>query len=348
MKQGSVKKPAGWLAMVGLAAAGALALFAFSSGDSAYAASADDSQMLQPQVFNQEAPPGRRGDDDDCDRDWDRNGGRGDDDCCDRDGWDRDGRGGRDDDDCDRDDHDRDDCDRDRDRDRWDRDSRDRDRDRDDCDRHDDHDDDDCDDDDHDRDRHRDHDDDDCDESTITIIKDASPSSNDTFSFGGDLGSFTLRDGQSRNFRVDSGTYTVWENVKGDWDLESVDCSGDGIVTKQNDGVRIRVSDDDHVTCIFNNEGAAPVKVVSPAVAPQPQIIYVPVPAPQPVARPVEVVREPAPAPRPAAPVASLPRTGQGPDFQQEGNLALPLGALAALSLAGFGYLAVRRVRDTE
>jgi hypothetical protein len=373
-----------------LAAAGALALFALNPSGSASAAGLDDSQRLTPQVFNQEAPPDRRGNDnDDCDRNgggWNGPNGspsRGghDDDCdrdddhdwddCDRD-WDRNGPPGRDRDRdrCDRDDdHDWDDCDRD-----WGRNDRDRDRDRDRCDRDDDRDrcdrdwgrdwdrDRDCDRDRHDRDRRdycdrdrkdRDRYGRDCrdrDDSTITIIKDTSPSSNETFSFGGDLGSFTLRDGQSRTFRVDSGTYTVWENHENDWSLDSINCSGDGVVTRSGDGVRIRVSDDDRVTCVFNNEGAdEPVKVVSPVVAPQPQIIYVPVPAPQPVVRQVvEVVREPAPAPRPAAPVASLPRTGQGLGFQQEGNLALPLGVLAALSIAGFGYLAVRRVRDTE
>jgi hypothetical protein len=327
-----------------MAAAGALSLFAFSSGGSAYAAGIDDSQNLSPTVFNAEDddcddddndgpydPSGRRGnDDDDCEDDRDN---------CDRDyDWWRTNAPGRNrDNDCRDHDRDRDDCDRDRDR-------RDRDRDRDRCDR--DRDDDDCDND-HDwwdkRDRH----DDDCD-ATITIEKHVSGSSGGSAGFGGDLGRFNLRDGQSRTFRVDPGSYTVWENDSDE--LESIRCSGDGFASpdKPNGRVRIRVSEGDDVRCVFTNEGEAPVKVVSPAVAPQPQIIYVPVPAPQPVARPVEVVREPAPAPRPTQTVAALPRTGEGLDFQREGSYALPLGVLAALSIAGFGYVAARRVRNTD
>jgi hypothetical protein len=346
MKQGSIRKPAGWLVIVGLAVAGALSLFAFSSGGSAYAASIDDPQNLSSTVFNAEdddcddndGPWGGPGggnnnnnDDDECDDDDNHHG-----DNCDRDdNWWRHNAPGRSRDrDCR--DRDRDDCDRDRDR--RDRDHRDRD-----CDR--DRDDDDCDDDKHDRDRRDRHDrDDDCDAS-ITIIKQITGNADGGASFGGDLGSFSLGDGRSRSFNVDPGTYNVWETNT--TNLQSIRCSGDGFVTVDtpNGRVRIRVSEGDHVTCTFTNEGEAPVKVVSPVVAPQPQIIYVPVPAPQPVVRPVE----PAPAPRPApAPVAALPRTGEGLGFQQEGNLALPLGVLAALSVAGFGYVAARRVRDTD
>jgi hypothetical protein len=340
MKYGSIRKPAGWLAIASLAVAGALTLFAFSSSGSAYAAGVEGMQSASPTVFN--APgdncdrdnewwrnnaPGRSRDND-C-RDWDR-----DRDDCDRDNdWWRNNAPGRDRDrDCR--DRDRDDCDRDRDR-------RDRDRDHDRCDR--DRDRDDCDDD-HDWNRRSHRDNDDCD-ATITIVKQITGSGSGSAGFGGDLGSFSLRDGQSRSYRVDPGTYSVWENDASE--LESIRCTGDGFASpdKPNGRVRIRVSEDDHVTCTFTNTGEQPVKVVSPAVAPQPQIIYVPVPAPQPVARPVE----PAPAPRPApAPVAALPRTGEGLDFQREGNIALPLGAIAALALAGFGYVAVRRVRDTE
>jgi hypothetical protein len=353
MKQGSIRKPAGWLAIVGLAAAGALSLFAFSSSGSAYAAGIDDQQNLSPTVFNQP------GGDDDCDNDhnggyggWNQDGqNHNNDDCdhnndhgnndCDHDnnwwqqnnrGRDRDRECGRDD----RDNHDRDDCDRDRD-------SRDRDRDRDDCDRdRDNHDD--CDDDHRDRD-HRNNDD--C-EATITIVKQITGSGDGSARFRGDLGSFTLGDGDSESFRVDPGTYVVWETDT--TDLESIRCTGDGFAStdRPNGKVTIRVHEDDDVTCTFTNEGVEKVKAVSPAVAPQPQIIYVPVPAPQPVTRPVEVVREPAPAPRPTQTVAALPRTGEGLDFQREGSLALPLGVLAALSVAGFGYVAARRVRDTD
>jgi hypothetical protein len=339
MKNASMRKPTRWLAIAGLAAAGALSLFAFSSGGSAYAAGIDDSQNLSPTVFN---APG----DDDCDDDdnngpWNGPGSRGNNDDCDddRDNCDRDDNWWRNnapsrsrDNDCR--DRDRDNCDRDRDR-------RDRDRDRDRCDR----DDDDCDD--HDSYR-RSHNNDDCD-AHITIIKQVTGSGSGGASFRGDLGSFTLRDGQSRSFRVDPGTYEVWESDASE--LESIRCSGDGFASpdRPNGKVRIRVSEDDHVTCTFTNEGEQPIKVVSPAVAPQPQIIYVPVPAPQPVARPVEVIREPAPAPRPPTQtVAALPRTGEGLDFQREGSFALPLGVLAALSVAGFGYLAARRVRTTD
>jgi len=375
MNKGLIRKPVGRLAMLSLAAAGALALFAFSSGDSAYAASSVDDSHITPIVFNapgdwdcndHNGPPGgnngNNGHDcdnnndhnnDDCDRDWDHNGppgnnnNHGNDDC--------DHNNDHGNDDCDHNNghngppsrgNDRDNCDRNDDRDNCDRNSRDRNsRDRDRCNDR-------CDDnrDRNSRDRNsRDRDNCDDEESEITIIKNAEGTTSNNFSFGGDLGSFNLKDNQSRSFTVDAGYYTVWENEEADWDLQSVNCSGDGIITPLSNGVRIRVSEDDHVTCVFNNiGGTTPIKIVSPAVAPQPQIIYVPVPAPAPVARPVEVVREPAPAPRPVQAVAALPRTGEGLDFQREGGLALPLGALAALTVAGFGYLAVRRVRDTD
>jgi hypothetical protein len=370
-KQSSNRKPAHLLAMVALAAFAALAMFVVRPGGSALAQSVDSSPIgievhqsiggpigdNSPNVFNVPGdedceddeddyepggspPPGSSNDDDDedCEDENDED----DEDCDDNyDGpWSP--GGSHDDDECDDDrDHGDRDCDRGRDdnhrggRDDCDRDHRDR-----------------CDDDRDHRDRgydSRDRHDDDCDEdASITISKDASPSTNETFGFSGDLGSFSLKDGGSKTFKVDRGTYVVHEDSDSDWDLRAIDCSGNGtqITSVSQMKVTIRVGDGDNVRCTFENRGDEPAQVVAPIVAPAPVIIYVPVPAPQPVVRVVEAPRAPEPT-RPVQVVAALPRTGEGP-ATESGSLALPLGIAGASIVVGAGYVAVRRIRDSE
>jgi hypothetical protein len=264
-----------------------------------------------------------RDDRDDCDRDreHDRRGN----DCGCRDGFTSSHNRDRDRD-CDRDD--RDDCDRDWDR--WhDNDRRDRCR---------------CDD---DRNHGRSNRDCDDDDGTITISKDTDPSGGGNFSFSGDLGSFSLSDGSSKSWQVSNGYYTVTEKESTNWELTSIVCSGSGSWTTDLNGnsVRIRITNGGNVSCEFNNDGPGPVVYKAPVVQPTPIIIFVP--APQPVVRAPEPPRV-VEAPRQQA-VAALPRTGYGPDAQEAGmNLALPLGAMGALLVAGAGYAAVRRVRPTD
>jgi hypothetical protein len=147
---------------------------------------------------------------------------------------------------------------------------------------------------------------------------------------------------------VDEGYYTVTEKESTNWELTSITCSGSGSwnVDLNGNRVRILINDGDNVSCEFNNEGPGPVVYKAPVVQPTPIVIFVP--APQPVVRAPEPPRVVQEAPRQQV-VAALPRTGYGPDAQEVGmNLALPLGAMGALLVAGAGYAAVRRVRTTD
>ena len=100
-----------------------------------------------------------------------------------------------------------------------------------------------------------------CDDAAkITVQKQTDPGGDSTsFSFSGDLGSFTLNgDGDSESAVVSPGTYTITENSQSGWTLTSITGDDDG--TPDN-GVTLTVADEDDVTVIFNNRKDATIVV---------------------------------------------------------------------------------------
>lgn len=97
--------------------------------------------------------------------------------------------------------------------------------------------------------------------SRIIIIKDASPDSDQDFSFSGDLGEFTLDDDNddtlANTFTVDraAGTYTITEAEVDGWSLSDIDCGEFGGVSIDlaNRSVTLEMSVEDLVSCTFTN-----------------------------------------------------------------------------------------------
>lgn len=103
------------------------------------------------------------------------------------------------------------------------------------------------------------------DKGAITIIKDAIPDSPQEFDFDGDLGSFTLVDGQggagndSITFNdLDAGTYSATELGPPDgWTLEDVSCEVEGDESETSISgatASIDLAAGEHVTCTFTNK----------------------------------------------------------------------------------------------
>jgi hypothetical protein len=100
--------------------------------------------------------------------------------------------------------------------------------------------------------------------SSITIIKNATPTSSQPFTFTGTLGSFTLvNDGVSPNFRtffVPAGTYVVSETAVSGWNLTGLSCVDltGGTTTNQGTGVAtIGLASGENVTCTFSNQAVS-------------------------------------------------------------------------------------------
>lgn len=89
--------------------------------------------------------------------------------------------------------------------------------------------------------------------SSITIVKQTDPDGSDaSFAFSGDLGEFSLTDGQSRTFdEIGPGNYRIAEQPAEGWSLEGVTCDGGewGV-----DGdLYVSVGLEDAITCTFTN-----------------------------------------------------------------------------------------------
>jgi len=92
----------------------------------------------------------------------------------------------------------------------------------------------------------------------LKISKVSSPSATgDTFSFTGDVGNFTLQDGDSRDFFVDPGTYNVEESELSGWTLTNIECldegAADSSVDVPNATASATLGEDETVTCTFTN-----------------------------------------------------------------------------------------------
>ncbi len=111
-------------------------------------------------------------------------------------------------------------------------------------------------------------------ESSITIVKDATPAAPWLdWTFDGDLGSFTL-DNDTRDdthpasltFEVSAGVYTIEEtNKKGNWDLEIVCTSTRGTSEFITDGTQVAIdlAVGDDVTCTYNNLRRPQIKITT-------------------------------------------------------------------------------------
>ena len=88
---------------------------------------------------------------------------------------------------------------------------------------------------------------------SITIAKVTNPAGGTSFNFGGDLGTFSLNDGQQQPFDgLPSGDYDVTEIVPAGWSLTSVVCTG-GDSTPITDGVTVNLDPGENITCTFTN-----------------------------------------------------------------------------------------------
>jgi len=88
---------------------------------------------------------------------------------------------------------------------------------------------------------------------SIVIVKETDPPGGAGFEFIGDLGSFSLDDGESEGFgNRRPRDYDVIEDLPSDWDLAGVVCSGGGS-THITDGVTVHLEPGEDVICTFTN-----------------------------------------------------------------------------------------------
>jgi hypothetical protein len=105
---------------------------------------------------------------------------------------------------------------------------------------------------------------DDFDPNSISIFKDTDPTGGTGFSFGGDLGAFSLDDGGSETFNgLTPGDFDVTETPTSGWTLVNVTCTG-ADYTPITNGVTIHLDAGETVGCTFYNE--ADQKIFLPIV----------------------------------------------------------------------------------
>jgi hypothetical protein len=92
----------------------------------------------------------------------------------------------------------------------------------------------------------------------LTIIKEADPADDTTFTFNGGpiLGNFSLQD-PANNARIFTDTlattYTITETLPANWTLNDASCTGGSFGTVTS-GITVTVSDGANVTCTFMNK----------------------------------------------------------------------------------------------
>jgi hypothetical protein len=96
---------------------------------------------------------------------------------------------------------------------------------------------------------------------SITIRKETTPEDGEGFEFSGDLGEFSLDDGESMTFEgLPLGDYDVIEDAMPDdyeWELTSVVCEG-GDSTDISDGVTVHLEQGEDIECTFSNTAEIP------------------------------------------------------------------------------------------
>jgi hypothetical protein len=88
---------------------------------------------------------------------------------------------------------------------------------------------------------------------SIMVVKETEPDGGVGFDFSGDLGDFSLDDGDSETFdALLPGDHGVTEVVPAGWDLDGVVCTG-GDSTPIGNGVQIHLGAGESLTCTFTN-----------------------------------------------------------------------------------------------
>ena len=88
---------------------------------------------------------------------------------------------------------------------------------------------------------------------SVTVAKVSDPSGGTGYSFAGDLGSFSLDDGESKSFeQVPAGDWSITEVLPSGWKMDSVVCTGADSESVA-DGVMVHMDPGDDVTCTFTN-----------------------------------------------------------------------------------------------
>ena len=160
---------------------------------------------------------------------------------------------------------------------------------------------------------------------SITIIKDTNPETSGIyFSFGGDLGSFSLADNGSQTFTgLGAGTYVVTENEPSGWNLVDIICNGSYVTYSGNSAV-IDLAYNEHVTCTFVND---PTTFITPT----PPVIIVATATPTP-----PVI---GPTTGPIAP----PSAGDG-GLLPTGGTPWVAGVLSIIAASGVAWLFLQRM----
>lgn len=113
---------------------------------------------------------------------------------------------------------------------------------------------------------------------TLVVVKDATPSTSDSFNFTGPSGSFSLTgDGtssSSQSFTLAAGTYNVTELVPTGWEISAIDCTSnvDLRIAPTNDSVSAQVTSGQTTTCTFVNVELGSITVVLDATPNSPDV----------------------------------------------------------------------------
>ncbi len=92
----------------------------------------------------------------------------------------------------------------------------------------------------------------------LTIFKVTNPGGGTGFSFAGDLGTFTLDDGQNQVFdELQAGDYDITESLQMGWFLNSIDVNG-GNNTAITNGITIHLQANEDIAVTFNNVQSVP------------------------------------------------------------------------------------------
>ena len=88
---------------------------------------------------------------------------------------------------------------------------------------------------------------------TITIYNDTNPDLGTWFEYGGDFGSFSLKNGLSQSYEnLEMGTYVITQNAETIWELDQISCTG-GSTTPIANGISIGIQPGSEVSCTFEN-----------------------------------------------------------------------------------------------
>ncbi|MEM7118874.1 MAG: hypothetical protein AAF614_41035 [Chloroflexota bacterium] len=89
---------------------------------------------------------------------------------------------------------------------------------------------------------------------SITVVNETIPSGGTSFSYAGDLGVFSLNDGETRaDTDLYPGSYTVSQAVTAPWELSIACVGGDFTVAASGNSVEIQLDANEDIVCTFTN-----------------------------------------------------------------------------------------------